>query len=166
MFQINFKKIALPGLLILFIFLIDRLSKNYILKLAEVESSVNIYLTQYLNLYLIWNKGIAFGLLSIDVNFIYNLISLLIATVTIIILIMAIKAKGIKKYSLITVFSGSIGNLYDRVYYSAVPDFIDFHVNNFHWFIFNVADIFISIGVICLIFVEIFMNKESKNEIN
>ena len=162
MFQINFKKIALPGLLILFIFLIDRLSKNYILKLAEVESSVNIYLTQYLNLYLIWNKGIAFGLLSIDVNFIYNLISLLIATVTIIILIMAIKAKGIKKYSLITVFSGSIGNLYDRVYYSAVPDFIDFHVNNFHWFIFNVADIFISIGVICLIYVEIFLDKKVK----
>ncbi len=164
MFQINFKKIALPGLLILFIFLIDRLSKNYILKLAEVESSVNIYLTQYLNLYLIWNKGIAFGLLSIDVNFIYNLISLLIATVTIIILIMAIKAKGIKKYSLITVFSGSIGNLYDRVYYSAVPDFIDFHVNNFHWFIFNVADIFISIGVICLIYVEIFLNNGRNNE--
>ena len=164
MFQINFKKIALPGLLILFIFLIDRLSKNYILKLAEVESSVNIYLTQYLNLYLSWNKGIAFGLLSIDVNFIYNLISLLIATVTIIILIMAIKAKGIKKYSLITVFSGSIGNLYDRVYYSAVPDFIDFHVNNFHWFIFNVADIFISIGVICLIYVEIFLNNGKNNE--
>jgi|TARA_B100000780_G_scaffold72840_1_gene48831 signal peptidase II len=164
MFQINFKKIALPGLLILFIFLIDRLSKNYILKLAEVESSVNIYLTQYLNLYLIWNKGIAFGLLSIDVNFIYNLISLLIATVTIIILIMAIKAKGIKKYSLITVFSGSIGNLYDRVYYSAVPDFIDFHVNNFHWFIFNVADIFISIGVICLIYVEIFLNNGKNDE--
>ena len=164
MFQINFKKIALPGLLILFIFLIDRLSKNYILKLAEVESSVNIYLTQYLNLYLIWNKGIAFGLLSIDVNFIYNLISLLIATVTIIILIMAIKAKGIKKYSLITVFSGSIGNLYDRVYYSAVPDFIDFHVNNFHWFIFNVADIFITIGVICLIYVEIFLNNGKSNE--
>ena len=163
MYQINFKKIALPGLLILFIFLIDRLSKNYILKLAEVESSVNIYLTQYLNLYLIWNKGIAFGLLSIDVNFIYNLISLLIATVTIIILIMAIKAKGIKKYSLITVFSGSIGNLYDRVYYSAVPDFIDFHVNNFHWFIFNVADIFITVGVACLIYAEIFFNKE-KNE--
>ena len=164
MFQINFKKIALPGLLILFIFLIDRLSKNYILKLAEVESSVNIYLTQYLNLYLIWNKGIAFGLLSIDVNFIYNLISLLIATVTIIILIMAIKAKGIKKYSLITVFSGSIGNLYDRVYYSAVPDFIDFHVNNFHWFIFNVADIFITIGVICLIYVEIFLNNGKNDE--
>ena len=164
MFQINFKKIALPGLLILFIFLIDRLSKNYILKLAEVESSVNIYLTQYLNLYLIWNKGIAFGLLSIDVNFIYNSISLLIATVTIIILIMAIKAKGIKKYSLITVFSGSIGNLYDRVYYSAVPDFIDFHVNNFHWFIFNVADIFISIGVICLIYVEIFLNNGKNDE--
>ena len=164
MYQINFKKIALPGLLILFIFLIDRLSKNYILKLAEVESSVNIYLTQYLNLYLIWNKGIAFGLLSIDVNFIYNLISLLIATVTIIILIMAIKAKGIKKYSLITVFSGSIGNLYDRVYYSAVPDFIDFHVNNFHWFIFNVADIFISIGVICLIYVEIFLNNGKNDE--
>ena len=132
--------------------------------MAEVESSVNIYLTQYLNLYLIWNKGIAFGLLSIDVNFIYNLISLLIATVTIIILIMAIKAKGIKKYSLITVFSGSIGNLYDRVYYSAVPDFIDFHVNNFHWFIFNVADIFISIGVICLIYVEIFLNNGKNDE--
>ena len=164
MLKVNLKKILINFVIVLVIFLADRVSKIYILKIAELENKVDIYLTFYLNLYLIWNKGIAFGLLSFDVNFIYNLISLLITTVTIIILIMAIKAKGIKKYSLITVFSGSIGNLYDRIYYSAVPDFIDFHVNNFHWFIFNVADIFITIGVICLIYVEIFLNNGKSNE--
>ena len=123
-----------------------------------------MYLTEYLNLYLIWNKGIAFGLLSFDENFLYTLISLIIAIVTAIILIIAMKENGIKRYSLIVVFSGSIGNLFDRVYYKAVPDFIDLHVNNFHWFIFNVADIFITIGVICLIYDEVFLNNKKNNE--
>ena len=145
------------------IFLADRISKIYILNLAELENTVDIYLTSYLNIYLIWNKGIAFGLLSFGDDTIYNLISLIIIIITSVILIMIIKAKSFRKYCLMFIFGGSIGNLFDRIYYSAVPDFLDLHINNYHWFVFNVADIFITLGVICLIYAELFFNNE-KNE--
>ncbi len=163
MVKINFKSILINLLIILIIFLVDRMSKIYILKLAELGNTVDLYLTSYLNLYLIWNKGIAFGLFSFDNSSIYNLISLLIMIIIFIILIMIIKANGFKKYCLISIFGGSISNLFDRIYYSAVPDFIDFHVNNYHWFVFNVADIFITLGVICLVYAELFLNNR-KNE--
>ena len=161
MLKINFKKISLNSIIVLVIFLIDRVSKIYILKIAELENIVDIYLTNYLNLYLIWNKGIAFGLLSINESLIYNSISLVIALIILTILVMLIKSNGLKRYSLILVLGGSLGNLFDRIYYSAVPDFIDFHIGNLHWFIFNVADIFITLGIICLIYVEIFFNKQN-----
>jgi len=163
MFKVKLKKILLNSIIILTIFLVDRLSKIYILRMAEVENSVDIYLNSYLNLYLIWNKGIAFGLLNFENSFIYNTISLIIVLVTTIVLIMLIKAKDYETYALLCIFGGSVGNLFDRIYYNAVPDFIDFHINNYHWFIFNIADIFITIGVICLIYVEIFY-KNRKNE--
>ena len=163
MVKINFKSILINSVIILIIFLVDRMSKIYILKLAELGNTVDLYLTSYLNLYLIWNKGIAFGLFSFDNSSIYNLISLLIMIIIFIILIMIIKANGFKKYCLISIFGGSISNLFDRIYYSAVPDFIDFHVNNYHWFVFNVADIFITLGVICLVYTELFLNNR-KNE--
>ena len=161
--KINFKNILINSIIILIIFLADRITKTYILKIAELENIVDIYLTSYLNLYLIWNKGIAFGLFSFGDNSIYNLISLVIVVITLVILFMIVKSNGFKKYSLILVFGGSLGNLFDRIYYSAVPDFIDFHVNNYHWFVFNVADIFITMGVLCLIYVETFSNNK-KNE--
>ena len=138
----------------------DRISKIYILKIAQVEGAVDIYLTTYLNFYLIWNKGVAFGLLSFEKNYVYNTISLIIVLISTVILVMITKSVGFKKYALIFILGGSLGNLFDRMYYSAVPDFIDFHINSFHWFIFNIADIFITIGVICLIFDEIFFNKK------
>ena len=163
MVKINFKSILINSVIILIIFLVDRMSKIYILKLAELGNTVDLYLTSYLKLYLIWNKGMAFGLFSFDNSTIYNLISLLIIIIIFIILIMIIKAKGFKKYCLISIFGGSISNLFDRIYYSAVPDFIDFHVNNHHWFVFNVADIFITLGVICLVYAELFLNNR-KNE--
>ena len=164
MLKENFKKLLLNSIIISAIFLSDRISKIYILKKAELESGVDIYLTPYLNLYLVWNKGIAFGLLSFNENLIYQSISLIILIICIVILVMIIKSKGLKKYSLISVLGGALGNFFDRIYYSAVPDFIDFHVGNFHWFIFNVADMFITIGVICLILDELFNYKEN-NEI-
>ena len=164
MLKENFKKMLLNSIIISAIFLSDRISKIYILKKAELESGVDIYLTPYLNLYLIWNKGIAFGLLSFNENLIYQSISLIILIICIVIFIMIIKSNGLKKYSLISVLGGALGNFFDRIYYSAVPDFIDFHVGNFHWFIFNVADMFITIGVICLILDELFNYKEN-NEI-
>jgi signal peptidase II len=163
MFKINFKKI-LPGFILVFvIFLIDRIAKNYILKVAEIDSAVDIFINEYLNIYLIWNKGIAFGLFSFEAQFLYNSISFVIGFISIIIMIWAIKSNGFKKYSLLAVLAGAISNLYDRIYYSAVPDFIDLHIGTIHWFIFNPADIFISFGVVCLIFNEIY-NNNNKNE--
>ena len=162
MLKINLKKILINFTIVLIIFLIDRLSKIYILQIAELGKTVDIYVTQYLNFYLIWNKGIAFGLFSFDESFIYNLITSIILTITTVILVMITKSTGFKKYSLLLVFGGSSGNLFDRIYYSAVPDFIDIHINDFHWFVFNAADIFITIGIICLIFDEIFINNKKK----
>ena len=161
MLKVNLKKILLNSIIISVIFLIDRISKIYILKIAELENKVDIYLTSHLNLYLIWNKGIAFGLFSFEKFFIYQSISLVIFIISIVLIVMIIKSEGFKKYSLILILGGALGNLFDRVYYSAVPDFIDLHMNGFHWFIFNVADIFITIGVICLILDELFFYKKN-----
>ena len=166
MLKFNIKKILFYFILVLFFFTVDRIAKIYILHLVETNGVVNIYVSSYLNLYLIWNKGIAFGLLSFDQSYIYNFITFLIISITFIILKMIIKSDDYKVYFFILIFSGSLGNLFDRLYYSAVPDFIDFHINQYHWFIFNVADIFISIGVLCLILVEIFFNKKTDNENN
>ena len=162
--KINIKKVLINFIMVVTIFLIDRLSKIYILKKAEIESTVDIYITEYLNFYLIWNKGIAFGLFSFNESFMYNLITFTIAAITIIILIMIFKNEGLKKYSLLSIFGGSLGNLFDRIYYSGVPDFIDFHINDFHWFVFNFADIFITIGVLCLIFDEILINDKKNGK--
>ena len=160
----NFKKYIIYLILFIIIFSTDRLTKIYILNLAEINNTLDIYITSFLNFYLIWNKGIAFGLLSFDQNIAYDFITFFIALVTLIIFIIAIKSSDFKCYLFMVIFSGSIGNLFDRFYFSAVPDFIDFHINDFHWFIFNVADIFISLGVICLIFVEIFIKKEANDK--
>jgi|TARA_B100000780_G_C20892439_1_gene355179 signal peptidase II len=162
MLKINLKKIILNSVIISVIFLIDRLSKIYILKIAESGKTVDIYVAEYLNFYLIWNKGIAFGLFSFNERFFYNVITCIIIAITTIILIMVIKNVSFKRYSLILVFGGSLGNLFDRIYYSAVPDFIDFHINEYHWFVFNAADIFITIGVLCLILDEMFINNKKK----
>ena len=164
MLKINFNKILLYSFLTTFIFILDRLSKLYIIKIVETNNTVDIYLSPYLNLYLIWNKGIAFGLFSFEQSSIYNFVTILIVFITFVILIMIVKSNDYRAYFLIFILSGSLGNLFDRINYSSVPDFIDFHINDFHWFIFNVADIFITIGVICLIFVEIFFKNKINNE--
>ena len=155
MFKINFKKILFNITIISLIFLIDRISKNYILKIAEQESLVDIYINSYLNFYLIWNKGIAFGLFSFDQNLIYNLITLIIVVISFVIIILIIKTNSIERYLFTLVFGGAISNLYDRIYYKAVPDFIDFHIAEYHWFVFNVADIFITLGIVSIILIEV-----------
>ena len=165
MFIAKHKKLLFEIATVLLIFLADRASKIYILRIAEVESVVDIYVNPYLNFYLIWNKGIAFGLFSFNENLIYKSISLIIGLIILAILILIIKSEGIKRYAFLLVLGGALGNLYDRVYYSAVPDFIDFHIREIHWFIFNVADIFITLGVIFLILLELF-DKKDRNEKN
>ena len=159
MFKINFKKILFNLTIISLIFFIDRISKNYILKIAEQESLVDIYINSYLNFYLIWNKGIAFGLFSFDQNLIYNLITLIIVVISFVIIILIIKTNGIERYLFTLVFGGAISNLYDRIYYKAVPDFIDFHIAEYHWFVFNVADIFITLGIVSIILTEVLKKK-------
>ena len=166
MSKILLKKVSLNLIAITTIFLIDRLTKLYILKLAEIENSVDIYLTSYLNIYLIWNKGIAFGLLSINESMIYNAITLIIGIIIIVILFMLWRNDNIQRYFLVLIVGGALGNFYDRIIYTAVPDFIDLHFKGFHWFVFNVADIFITVGVFCLILVELFYNNKITNEKN
>ena len=166
MSKIVLKRISLNLVALSMIFLIDRLTKLYILKLAEVENSVDIYLTSYLNLYLIWNKGIAFGLLSMNESIIYNSITVIIGVIIIFILFTMWRSDNIQRYFLILIAGGALGNFYDRIVYTAVPDFIDLHFNGFHWFVFNLADIFITVGVFCLILVELFYNNKITNEKN
>ena len=160
MLENNTKKFFLSFLIILIIFAFDRISKLYILNLVETEKYLDIYFNSFLNFHLIWNTGVGFGLFSSGANFYYNLITILIVLINIIILIMIIKSKNYKLFFLLMVLGGSFGNLFDRVYYQAVPDFIDIHYGSFHWFVFNVADIFITIGIICLIIVEFILNNK------
>ena len=145
--------------LVVSIFFLDRISKIYVINFSQNNLNNNILNSKYLDLKLIWNEGIAFGLMSFDNNHYYNILTGVIIIITLIVLIIGLKNKGLKRYSLLSIFAGSLGNLYDRLFYNAVPDFIDFHVNNFHWFIFNVADIFISFGVIIMIMTEFFVKK-------
>ena len=163
MFKNNPKKIFLSFLIILIIFAFDRISKFYILNLSETGEFVNIQIIPFLNLYLIWNTGVGFGLLSSNSDFYYNLITLLFVLINIIIIVIIFKSNDYKFFLFLMILGGSISNLFDRIYYKAVPDFIDLHFNDFHWFIFNVADIFITIGVLCLIFAELFLNKKKIN---
>ena len=142
------------------IFIFDRLSKYFILELASSDDRLNIPITSFLNFNLVWNSGIAFGLLSFNEQFYYNIITLIIIIITLVILLFAIKSSGIEKLSFSIIFGGSLGNIFDRLYYGAVVDFIDIHINNIHWFVFNVADIFISFGVIVLISVEFLRIKK------
>ena len=158
----NLQKFLFYFLLITVMFFVDRISKLYVINLFNDKNLLNINVTPFLNIHLVWNQGIAFGLFSFDNIFFYELITIMIVGIIIIISLMIIKAKNLSVYFLITILGGSLGNLFDRLYYSAVPDFIDFHIMGFHWFVFNAADIFITIGIICLIIVEMFPNKFRK----
>jgi len=159
------KNLYINTIIVILIFILDRFSKIYVMNLDKVNYSSQLYQSKYLNISLVWNEGIAFGLLSFSQDNLYNLLSLLIATIVLIIFFMIIRNNNIKKYPLLMIFGGAIGNLYDRITYKAVPDFIDFHVGDFHWFIFNVADIFISLGVFFMILIELIDNNKNNETI-
>ena len=137
--------------LILFIFILDRISKLWIISIFNSENNLEIKISSFINLNLIWNKGIAFGLFSYGEKFEYNLLTGLIIIISAIVFWMIIKTKGLEKFGFLMILGGALGNIFDRLYYSAVPDFIDIYYKNFHWFVFNVADIFITVGVLMLI---------------
>ena len=138
-----------------FIFILDRISKIYVIDLSNKSFDIELFTSKFLNITLIWNEGIAFGLFSASHEFWYNFLTIVIVFTALIILIMSIKHEGVQKYFFLIVFGGALGNLYDRIFFKAVPDFIDLHVGNFHWFVFNIADIFITFGLIMLILWEI-----------
>ena len=154
------KKNSLSIFIILLIFLLDRVSKLLMINLASNTTEINIELSTFLNLNLIWNEGIAFGLFSFDKQIYYNSLTIIIILITVILIWLMVKSSGLEKIGFSMIIGGSIGNFSDRIYYSSVPDFIDFNFKGFHWFVFNVADIFITLGVIILIYFEIFSKKQ------
>ena len=156
------KKHLVDFSIIIFIFLIDRVSKLLIIDSPETYEQYGIGITSFLNFNLIWNEGIAFGLFSFNEKIYYNLLTIFICLIVVVIILLMLRSKGFEKLCYIMIIGGSFGNVFDRIFYSAVPDFIDIHFNNFHWFIFNVADIFITLGILSLISVEILGNKKFK----
>ena len=159
--DVMLKKNLFSLIIVIVVFSLDRISKYIILKLSQPLNELNLNITSFLNFNLIWNDGIAFGLFSFEQNFYYNLLTTVIIIITSIIIWLAFKANGLEKISYLIIIGGSLGNIFDRIYYSSVLDFIDISINNFHWFIFNVADIFITLGVILLIILEFFKKKKS-----
>ena len=158
------KNFYISIILVILIFALDRISKIYVINLSYKALVSELFSSKFLNINLIWNEGIAFGLFSYDQHYLYNFLTLIILIVILIVVIMIIKNKGLKKFSLLMIFGGATGNLYDRIFFRAVPDFIDFHIEEFHWFVFNLADIFISIGVIFMILIELIDNNKTNND--
>ena len=156
------KNLFINFILVLSIFLFDRLSKIYVIYLDSKSFENEIFVSKFLNITLIWNEGIEFGLFALKAN-LYNILTSIIVLIILIIIYILFRSKGFKKYCLIFILGGALGNLYDRIYYKAVPDFIDFHIGEFHWFIFNIADIFITVGIIFMITIEMVENQNSKN---
>jgi len=151
-------------IIILTLFIFDRLIKIYLINLQATGTDIDYYIFSFLNFYLIWNTGIGFGLAAMETNMYYHILTAIIIFVNISLIFFLIKSKGIYGYLIAIIIGGSTGNLFDRIYYHAVPDFIDLHLGNYHWFIFNVADIFITVGIIGLILVELLKKEKiSKN---
>ena len=155
------KNFLINSLLVFTIFLFDRISKIYVINFDKKFLGSELFSSKYLNVSLIWNEGIAFGFFSFSEKIFYDILTIIILIIILIIFIMTIKSDGLKKYSLLMILGGALGNVFDRLYFKAVPDFIDFHIGNFHWFIFNVADIFITIGILFMVIIELF-NKNQK----
>ena len=151
-------------IIILSIFFFDRATKIYLLNLQTGGTDIDFYIYPFLNFYLVWNTGIGFGLASMESNIYYHILTSIIVIINIGLIFFLVKSKGIYAYLIALIIGGSLGNLFDRIYYYAVPDFIDLHLGNYHWFIFNVADIFITVGIIGLILIELFKKEKiSKN---
>ena len=159
------KNFFITSSFILLIFLLDRVSKIYVIYLNDKFLGSEIFSSKFLNISLIWNEGIAFGLFSFQKINLYNFLTFIIIIVILIIIFMTFKSKGLKKYSFLMILGGAIGNVFDRIIYNAVPDFIDFHIGEFHWFIFNIADVFISLGIIFMIFLELIDNNVIETKI-
>ena len=153
------KKVIIVSIL----FFLDRISKVYLIHLQEIGTNIDFYILPFLNFLLVWNTGVGFGIMSLEANIYYHILTIIIAIINVVLIYYLFKVRGIQIYFVALILGGSLGNLFDRIYYYAVPDFIDFHIGNFHWFIFNVADIFITTGIIGIILFE-FLKKKIKIE--
>ena len=151
-------------IIILLIFFLDRFTKFYLINLQTEGTDIDFYINSFLNFYLVWNTGIGFGLVSLESSIYYHILTSVIVIINIGLVYFAIKFKGINAYLIALIIGGSLGNLFDRIYYNAVPDFLDLHIGNYHWFIFNIADIFITVGIIGFVIIELF--KKEKNSEN
>ena len=159
-YKIKLQKIDLYSFIIILItFGIDRLSKTYVIKLIQSQER-EIFVYDFLNLTLNWNTGLAFGILSSNANLFYHLISALILLIIIYLIYLMVISDNSGKVIISLIIGGAVGNLYDRLTYFAVPDFIDFHIENYHWFTFNIADVFISLGIFGMILKEFIFKKK------
>ena len=164
--QLWFKELILMKkiIIILAIFFFDRITKIYLINLQTEGTNIDFYIYPFLNFYLVWNAGLGFGLASMEANVYYHILTSIIVIVNIGLIFFLVKSKAIYSYFIALIIGGSLGNLFDRIYYYAVPDFIDLHLGSYHWFIFNVADIFITAGIIGLILAELLKKEKiSKN---
>ena len=152
------KKVIIVSIL----FFLDRISKVYLIYLQEIGTNIDFYILPFLNFFLVWNTGVGFGIMSLEANIYYHILTIIIAIINLVLIYYLFKVRGIQIYFVALIIGGSLGNLFDRIYYYAVPDFIDFHIGNFHWFIFNVADIFITTGIVGIILLEFFKKKIEK----
>jgi len=152
-------------IIILSVFLFDRATKLYLINLQMSGIDIDFYIYSFLNFYLVWNTGLGFGLASMEANIYYHILTLFIGIVNVALVFFLVKTKGVYSYLIALIIGGSLGNLFDRIYYYAVPDFIDLHLGNYHWFIFNVADIFITLGIIGLILTEILKKEKVSNNV-
>ena len=152
-------------IIILCVFFFDRVTKMYLIYLQSTGTDIDFYIFSFLNFYLIWNTGIGFGLASLESNIYYHILTAIILLINVALIYFLSKAKGINIYLISLVIGGSLGNLFDRIYYYAVPDFIDLHLGNFHWFIFNVADIFITLGIVGLMCNELLKKQKISSNV-
>ena len=155
------KKVIIVSIL----FFLDRISKVYLIHLQEIGTNIDFYILPFLNFFLVWNTGVGFGIMSLEANIYYHILTIIIAIINVVLIYYLFKVRGIQIYFVALIIGGSLGNLFDRIYYYAVPDFIDFHIGNFHWFIFNVADIFITLGIIGLLIVELTKKEKISNNV-
>ncbi len=144
-------------LIIVLIFLLDRYSK---LQVLNFFNDTSFYVNDFLNLSLVWNTGIGFGLFSFEKSVYYNSTTLLIGLIIFILLYFVIKSERTEKIIFSIIIGGALGNFYDRLIFKAVPDFIDFHYGSFHWFTFNLADVFITLGIIIYILKDYFQTNK------
>ena len=151
------KETIISSIIVVFVFILDRVTK--VLTINHQVKNPSIFVNDYLNFDLVWNTGIAFGLFSQNANIYYYLTTLLIFLVIIFLVYLITRSSFLEKILFSLILGGAIGNFYDRLIYLAVPDFIDFHINDFHWFTFNIADIFITLGIILIIIKDIIFKK-------